>query len=244
MRVLRPFRWVRLSSGDDTNNVLFFKVAVIDDQNVHLNTHTEEDKALLQFRMFWIGNYPGKVVKECRLCFVEGNAVFGLVRRANCNVLHGPFQRMLEADLSNDAFFRGGEGGYQIGYQNLQISKPIRLGPQQNYGNIKFRQMLLDGQISVDSNEYVEFCCGQAQQPAVRYSYPPLIRDRANLNSTEAGYQPGINAFVEKDSQAASVTVSVVARSRKSTTCDRDTEGKPARKSSMESPASRYSSSV
>jgi hypothetical protein len=151
---------------------------------------------------------------------------------------------MLEADLSNDALFRRREGGYQIGHQNLQISKPIRLGPRQNYGNIEFWQMLLEGQVSVDGNECVEFCCGQAQQTAVRYSYPALIRDRANLNSAEAGYQPGINTFVEKDSQAASVTASVAARSRKSTTCDRDTEGKPARKSSMESPASRYSSSV
>jgi hypothetical protein len=86
MRVLRPFRWVRLSSGDDTNYVLFFKVAVTDDQYVQLNTHTEEDKALLQFRMFWIGNYPGKVIKECRLGFVEGNAVFGLVRRVLCRI--------------------------------------------------------------------------------------------------------------------------------------------------------------
>jgi len=74
---------------------------------------------------------------------------------------------MLEADLSDGALFRRGEGGHQIGDQRLQISKPIRLGPQQNYGNIEFRQMLLEGQISVDGNEYVEFCCGQAQQTAV-----------------------------------------------------------------------------
>jgi hypothetical protein len=40
------------------------------------------------------------------------------------------------------------------------------------------------------------------------------------------------------------VTARVVARSRKATTCDRDTEGNPARNSSIESPASRYSSSV
>lgn len=34
----------------------------------------------------------------------------------------------------------------------------------------------------------------------------------------------------------------VVARSKSAITCDRDTEGNPARNSSMESPASRYSS--
>jgi hypothetical protein len=37
------------------------------------------------------------------------------VRRANGIVFHGPFQRMLEADLSGGALFRRGEGGYQIG---------------------------------------------------------------------------------------------------------------------------------
>ena len=86
MRVLRPFRWVRLSSGDDRNDVLFFKVTVSDDQDVQLDTHTEEEKAFLRVRMIWIGNYPGKVIKECRFGFVEGNAVFRLVRRVLCRI--------------------------------------------------------------------------------------------------------------------------------------------------------------
>ena len=92
MRVLRPFRWVRLSSGDDRNDVLFFKVTVSDDQDVQLDTHTEEEKAFLRVRMIWIGNYPGKVIKECCLGFVEGYAVLLLVRRILCRI-------SIEADI-------------------------------------------------------------------------------------------------------------------------------------------------
>jgi len=74
---------------------------------------------------------------------------------------------LLEADRSDDALFRGGQSGYQFWSQSDEVSNSIRLGPQQNYGNVVLWQMLLKRQIPVDRNKYVKFCCGQGQQLAV-----------------------------------------------------------------------------
>jgi hypothetical protein len=104
--------------------------------------------------------------------------------------------------------------------------------------------MLLEWQVPIDSNEYVKVRGSQGQQLAVRDSLPTLICDGTNINSGEASRQANIDAFVQKDPQAASVTARVVACSRNAITCDRDTDGNPARNSSMESPASRYPSTV
>src|SRR5882672_8793397 len=82
-RVPRPFRWIRLSSGDDTNDVLFLKIAVAYDQDVQFDAHTKEDIALLQVRMLRVGYYSSKVIKESRLGFIERNAVLLLI----CHVL-------------------------------------------------------------------------------------------------------------------------------------------------------------
>jgi hypothetical protein len=117
-------------------------------------------------------------------------------------------------------------------------SADIRITALSNFGkccwNGRFRSTVTN-----TSNSAAE-----GQQLAVRYSQPTLICDGTDINSGEPGRQANIDAFVEKDSQAASVTARVVARSRNAITCGRDTEGNPARNSSMESPASRYSISV
>src|ERR1700722_1548216 len=104
--------------------------------------------------------------------------------------------------------------------------------------------MLLKRQIAIDGDKYFKFGRRQGQQLTVRYSHPPLFGNSAHIEHAKAGCQPRIDAFVEQYFQAASVTARLVARSRNAITFDRDTEGNPARNSSMESPASRHSSSV
>ena len=87
MRVLRPFRWVRFSSGDDTNDVLFFKVAMADDQDVKLDTNTEENEAIFQVRVLWVGYHPSRVIEERRPGFIKRDALLLLVRRVFYRVL-------------------------------------------------------------------------------------------------------------------------------------------------------------
>jgi hypothetical protein len=95
--------------------------------------------------------------------------------------------RFLEADRSDHVCFRGRNNRNQFWNQSDQIRNSVRFGPQKNYGDVEFRQMLLERQISIDRNEYIKFCRRSAQQLTVCYSHPTLIRNGANFKRTERG---------------------------------------------------------
>ncbi len=75
--------------------------------------------------------------------------------------------RLLEADRSDHARFCRTKCCEQFRGKRFQVSEPVRFGPQQNHRYSELWQMLLKRQVTVNSNEDVEFNCGQGQQPAV-----------------------------------------------------------------------------
>jgi hypothetical protein len=89
--------------------------------------------------------------------------------------------------------------------------------------------MLLERKVSIDSYENFKLGSSQAQQLAVRDTGPTLICNGSHSKCFKAKRKPSIDTFIEQNLQAASVTASVAARSKKAITCDRDTEGNPTR---------------
>jgi hypothetical protein len=63
--------------------------------------------------------------------------------------------RLLEADRSDHACFRVRNNGNQLWNKRDEVCDSVRFGPQQNHGDVEFRQMLLERQIPINRNEYV-----------------------------------------------------------------------------------------
>src|ERR1041385_5504821 len=99
--------------------------------------------------------------------------------------------------------------------------------------------MLLEGEVPVDGDEYVELFRGKRKQFAVLNSRPSHLVRRLDFMADDVARKPSVNALIDEYLHEAAATRRSFACSRNSMTCSRLTEGNPARKSSMESPDSR-----
>jgi len=99
--------------------------------------------------------------------------------------------------------------------------------------------MLLERKVTVDRQEDIELECRSAKEFAIRNPSPPEIYDGTNAKGGELAGEASIDALIEQDLQAASITAREAPRSSKATTFARDTEGKPSRNESIVSPPSR-----
>jgi len=79
----------------------------------------------------------------------------------------------------------------------------------------------------------------QSQQLTVLNGRPPHLSRGLDVMTDDVSRQPPIDAFVDQDSHETLATSRSFASSRKAITCSRETVGKPSRKSSSDSPASR-----
>jgi hypothetical protein len=61
---LRRFRWIRLASGNDADDVLFLKVVVATNQDIQFDADTEEKIALLQVGVLRVRYCPRIVVDK------------------------------------------------------------------------------------------------------------------------------------------------------------------------------------
>jgi uncharacterized protein (DUF433 family) len=77
------------------------------------------------------------------------------------------------------------------------------------------------------------------EQFAVRYRRPPHLPRRPDIMSDDLARETPIDALVKQHSHGTAAIARSFASSRKAMTCSRFTDGKPFRKSLMDSPASR-----
>lgn len=96
---------------------------------------------------------------------------------------------------------------------------------------------LLEGKIAVDRDEHVELPRRESGQLSIIDRDPPQLPRRHGLMAGDVARQPPIDAFVEEDPHFTVSTRRSFAASRNSMTCSRVTDGKPARNSSIDSPA-------
>jgi hypothetical protein len=94
-------------------------------------------------------------------------------------------------------------------------------------------------QIPVDRDKDVEFGLRKSEQFSVADPTPAMSGNSCYNVPRKVFSQAAVNALIEQDSHAASVTARAAPRSKNAITCSRVTVGNPARKSSMVSPASK-----
>lgn len=153
-------------------------------------------------------------------------------------------EKGLSADVRDGTPDGGSDCVEQVGHQCAQVSQPVGLRAQDDHGHRDFRNPILKRQVAVDRDEHVELRSSQTQQFAVPDFRPAHLAGCADVVTYEVSQQAPVDALVEKHLHAGSFTNSSAAASRNATTSPRFTMGKPSRKSSIESPASRCSTSV
>src|ERR1700730_9858814 len=110
---------------------------------------------------------------------------------------------------------------------------------QDDDGNRQRNKVLLKGKISIDRDEYVEMLRRECQKLAVLDRGPSHLTSSLDLVPDNVTRQAPIHTFVEKHPHNVDSTSRSFASSRKAMTCARGTDGKPSRKASIDSPASR-----
>lgn len=70
-----------LSGGDDADNVALLPITVDDNQEAEATTETEENEAILIFRVIRIVDKASTIIGKGCLGFFEGNAVLSQVLR-------------------------------------------------------------------------------------------------------------------------------------------------------------------
>lgn len=143
-----------------------------------------------------------------------------------------------------DPGLRGGESGKEDRNEWPEIGEPVRPCPKDEDRDRESCEVLLERQIPVDGHEGIELLSRQGQQFTILDGCPPHLPGRLDVMPDDVARQSPIDALVEQDSHDALATSSSFASSRRPITWSRVTVGKPSRKSSMVSPASRYSSTV
>lgn len=145
----------------------------------------------------------------------------------------------LAADTRDSPATGARDDALNIGHKRNQIGQAIANAMDKDDRQRELRNVLLKGQVAVNGYKYVELDLGERQELTVCYARPAPIVNCLDIKLGELAREARIDAFVEEDLHAASWTASSVARSRNATTWERETEGNPARNSSMLSPASR-----
>ena len=67
----------------------------------------------------------------------------------------------------------------------------------QDNGNREFWQVLLKGKVAINSYEGVELSLRQAQKFSIRDASPPLIVNRARIETRDIRYEASVDALVE-----------------------------------------------
>jgi hypothetical protein len=120
-----------------------------------------------------------------------------------------------------------------------EIGKPVRFCLKYDDGNREGNQILLEGQVSIYRDEYIEVFGGKRQQLAIRDGRPSHLASGLDVVPDDITRQAPVDTFVEKNPHEAAAITRAFASSRNAMTCSRVTDGNPARKSSIDSPASR-----
>jgi len=124
-------------------------------------------------------------------------------------------------------------------HQRLQIGEAVGRGIEYDYGDRQHIHILLERKVTVGSDKHVNFSRCERGQFSVLDRRPAHLAGGHHLMIGEAAGQPPVDALVEKYLHSTVSTRRSFAASRNSMTCSRDTDGKPARNSSIDSPASR-----
>ena len=123
--------------------------------------------------------------------------------------------------------------------KHSKIGQPIRGSAEDDHCEWQGIDTLLKCKVPVDRDECIELPGGARQQCAVLDAGPAKLDNRTYFVSGDVASQSPVDTFVEqKPHDAVSINRSL-ANSRKEITCSRLTLGKPSRKSSIDSPASR-----
>jgi hypothetical protein len=131
------------------------------------------------------------------------------------------------------------DGRQEARHQGLEICEPVGPGLKHDNGNRERDKVLLKGQIPIYRYEYIKFVRRQGKQFPVFDRSPTNLTGCLDVMGGQLACETPIDTFVQEHlHQAASISRSF-ACSRKAMTCARVTDGKPSRKASTVSPASR-----
>jgi len=127
----------------------------------------------------------------------------------------------------------------KIRHQRPEICEPIGFRLKHNDEKREQSKVLLKCKISIDCNKHIEMLGCKLQQFSVCDRCPTHLARSLNLVPDDVACEAPINAFVKEHFHEVVSISRSFASSRKTITCCRVTDGKPARKSSIDSPASR-----
>ena len=151
-----------------------------------------------------------------------------------------PFDLKLYTHVLNGTSTGTGNTRKQRGDEGFKISETVRGRTKNNDCDREGRQILLKGKIAINSDEYLELARGECKQFPVLDSQPPHLARGLDLVTHDVPREAPVNTLIDKYFHAtAAATRRSFACSRKRITCPRSTDGNPARKSSIDSPASR-----
>src|ERR1700682_4986537 len=146
---------------------------------------------------------------------------------------------LVSINVGGDAWPCGIDCRRELRYQRLEIDKAVRFRAKHDNGDRVSDQILLKGQVSIYRDEYVKLSARERQQLSILDRRPAHLTSGLDVVANDITSQTPIDAFVEQNLHEAASTIRVLASSRNAMTCSRVTDGKPARNSSMDSPASR-----
>ena len=135
--------------------------------------------------------------------------------------------------------FGHGNGSQQVPDKMSKVGKSIGLGSQNDDCDGEGRKVLLKRQISINGHENVERSVGGRQKFSIPNGRPAHLARSLDIVPSDIARKTPVDTLVKEYLHEAAATRRSFACSRNSMTCSRLTEGKPARNSSMESPASR-----
>jgi hypothetical protein len=127
----------------------------------------------------------------------------------------------------------------RLGTRGLEVGESVGLRLEHNDGNGERDNVLLRGQVSIHCYEQLELRCREDEQLAILERHPPHLTRGLDLVDSEFAAEAPVDALVQQHLHATVSISRSFASSRKAMTCSRVTDGNPARKSSIVSPASR-----
>src|SRR6187549_3382873 len=100
-------------------------------------------------------------------------------------------------------------------------------------------EVLLKGKVAIDSHEDIEGVGCQRKRFAILDTSPARLLNRFHIMTDDVLREAPVNTFIKQNSHETDSRRRSLASSRNPITCSRVTDGKPSRKSSIDSPASR-----
>ena len=99
-------------------------------------------------------------------------------------------------------------------HQPIKVIQAIGWSREHDHGDVELWKILLEGKISIDGHQYIEFLLGQGKQFTVLDSRPPRLRDRDYLVPLDFLGETTVDTFVEKDPHRVTARMRVFASSK------------------------------